>query len=391
MEIQLRADDSTVLWFANRLYERAEEPAGWEEALQEITDALQGKTLCLHRYQLKRRSGLAIRTLRGITPEQAREYHDHHAQHNAWMARLPGVPRTSDVLVGHEVCPEDELFRHRFYHDFLEPMGLSDLIATVLEADASTLTTVNVLRGTGPGRYDDNESQFMRRLAPHLCNVYRVECRFAKIRSERALLREVIDRIPTAVLAVDRNLRIVEANRAAEALLASNDGLRVSRGVLEIFDCVARDGMQEALGALAAMQRGQGVFSGASIPIGRPSVARPYVATVMPLRPMITDASTCEARCLLFIDQPDLEEVPGYTRTQQLWGLTRAEAKVAHFLASGLSPREISDRLGISFNTVRSHVQKIYFKTDTSRQSDLVRLLTRLSLTVSDRFEDDLV
>lgn len=384
MDAHLRADDGTVLRFANRLYERAEEPGGWEEALHEIADALEGAVLCVHRYQPGQRRGEAVQVLRGITPEQAREYREHHSAHNAWLGRVKGLPERADVLVGHEVCPKEDLVRDRFYHEFLAPKGLIDMVAVILEAGGHDLTSLNILRGDDAGLFAENEALLMRRLAPHICNVYRFECRFAEIHARRALLRDVIDRIPTAVLAVNVDLRIAIANRAAEALLAANDGLRSIRGVLEIYDCVARDNLRDAVGALASMQKGRGAAAGFSFPIGRPSLSTPYSATAMPIRALMPGTTARGSCSLLFIDDPEHQQAPHETRIQQLWGLTPAEAKVATLLASGLTPREISERLEVSCNTVRSQVQKIYLKTSTSRQADLVRLLTRFGVALAE-------
>ena len=389
MQTQLRADNATVLQFVNRLHEHTEEPNGWEDALLEIADAFHAEVLCVHRYQPGRRAGETVRVLRGITTEQALEYREHHAPHNIWMQNLPGSPRTADVLVGHEMVPEEELVRHRFFREFLEPKGLIDLLATVLEVDTAELTTVDLLRGRKPGPYTDDESQLMRRLAPHLCNAYRVGRRFATLRAGRALLTEIIDRIQTAVLAVDRNLHVTETNRAAKALLTTGDGLRINRGTLEVDDCVGRDKLREAVGSLTATDRGEGASPGGTFPIGRPSLAKPYTVTAVPIRSFVSNRSARRSCCLLFIDDPDQDEVPQAERIPTLWGLTPAEARVASMLATGMSPREISERLEISFNTVRCHVSRIYLKTDTSRQAELVCLLTRLGLTIPGWIESD--
>ena len=95
---QLCADDATVLRIADRLYERAEEPGGWEDALQDLADELQGVGLCLHRYDLRGRNGEVVHPLRGLTAEDAREYRELHAANNVWMARLPGMPQPGDVI-----------------------------------------------------------------------------------------------------------------------------------------------------------------------------------------------------------------------------------------------------------------------------------------------------
>lgn len=388
MDGHLRADDRTVLGFAHRLYEQAEDPGGLEQGLCSIADSLHAVVVCVHRYEITRRRGEAVRVLRGLTPDQVREYREHHAAHNPWMLGLRAPPNVSDVLAGHELCPADELLRHRFYHDFLAPKGLLDLLATVVETDAAILETVNMLRGEDPGRFVGVEIALMRRLAPHLCNAFRMNRRFAEIRRSRDLLADVISCIQTAVIAIDSDLRVIEANHAADSLLETNDGLRVNRGTLEVCDNVGRDALREVVGRLAKTDHGDDTFAGGSFSIERPSGANAYSATAVPTQALTT---TCGRRfcCLLFIEDPELDDdIPDPVRIQQLWSLTPTEARVAAMLAGGMSTREISERLEISFNTVRCYVSRIYGKTDTSRQTELVRLLTRLGITVRCRRDD---
>ena len=386
---QLSADDATVLRIAGRLYERVEEPDGWENSLQDLADELQGVGLCLHRYDLGQRCGEAVRPLRGLTAEDAREYGEVHAANNIWMAQLPGIPQPADVIVSHKLYPENELVRHRFYHEFLEPRGLFALVAAVLYAGPSEFTTVNILRGPQPGRFSDTEEQLVRRLAPHLCNVHHVQWLFAGVRSKRAVLADVLDHLPTAVFAIDPDLRVVVANRAAEELAEAGKCLKISRGKLELHDPEARDALREAVGGLAATARGHGTGAGGSFPISRPSLACPYVATAVPIRALVPIDNTSGACCLLLVEDPDRRDVPPELRLMQMWGLTPAEARAAALLASGLSPREVSVQLEIGYNTVRSQLQMIFLKTDTSRQGDLVRLLTRFGMTVADGSQID--
>ena len=50
---------------------------------------------------------------------------------------------------------------------------------------------------------------------------------------------------------------------------------------------------------------------------------------------------------------------------------------VLEHVADSRSPQETADRLGVSVNTVKTHLQKIFAKTNTARQADLVRLVAR--------------
>ena len=60
-------------------------------------------------------------------------------------------------------------------------------------------------------------------------------------------------------------------------------------------------------------------------------------------------------------------------------GLSRAEFRVCLLISRGLSVKAVSDELGLSENTVRSHLRAIYSKTNTSSLSELLYLI--LSVT----------
>jgi DNA-binding CsgD family transcriptional regulator len=70
--------------------------------------------------------------------------------------------------------------------------------------------------------------------------------------------------------------------------------------------------------------------------------------------------------------------MPSQDDLQHLFDLTPAESRVALTLCAGRSPKEIARDLHVSVATVRSHVASLLAKTGTSRQVQLVRLLTSL-------------
>lgn len=56
-------------------------------------------------------------------------------------------------------------------------------------------------------------------------------------------------------------------------------------------------------------------------------------------------------------------------------GLSRAEFRVCLLLSRGLSVKAVSQELGLSDNTVRSHLRTIYSKTETSSLPELIYLI----------------
>jgi DNA-binding CsgD family transcriptional regulator len=97
--------------------------------------------------------------------------------------------------------------------------------------------------------------------------------------------------------------------------------------------------------------------------------------SVAPIRAEAPIAIRQEPSVLVCVS--DLEPRGGLSeeRLRQIFDLSRAEARVAAALFAGDTPREAAVRLGVSFYTVRGHLVRIFEKTGTSRQAELIRLL----------------
>jgi DNA-binding CsgD family transcriptional regulator len=59
----------------------------------------------------------------------------------------------------------------------------------------------------------------------------------------------------------------------------------------------------------------------------------------------------------------------------KLYGLTGGELRVVLAVAPGLGAMEAAELLGLSEPTVRTHLQRSFEKTGTTRQTELIRLL----------------
>lgn len=95
------------------------------------------------------------------------------------------------------------------------------------------------------------------------------------------------------------------------------------------------------------------------------SAATAARALVTSYNAMLTDALFDSAH----ISTPTVKEL------QQDLGLTRAEARVAARVATGLRPEEIAKELHISVETVRTHLKRTYGKTHTRGQVELALLV----------------
>ena len=81
------------------------------------------------------------------------------------------------------------------------------------------------------------------------------------------------------------------------------------------------------------------------------------------------------ATAILLVADPEQVRPAADGHLRALYGLTKAEARVAQTLLDADRLADVADSLGVTLSTVRTHLQRAFDKTDTRRQSELVRLL----------------
>jgi len=76
----------------------------------------------------------------------------------------------------------------------------------------------------------------------------------------------------------------------------------------------------------------------------------------------------------------DLETKPRSRSSQMraLYGLTPTERQISDHLAAGKEIKEAAICVGVTLETARFHLKRIFAKTGTHRQVDLMRLMLSL-------------
>lgn len=78
---------------------------------------------------------------------------------------------------------------------------------------------------------------------------------------------------------------------------------------------------------------------------------------------------------IVFITDPMRRQEAPSDLLMRLFGLSSAEGRLLEKLVSGRSVKQAASDLGITGDTARSYLKVIFQKTDTHRQTDLVRLV----------------
>ena len=281
-----------------------------------------------------------------------------------------------DGATDRTVVSDEEMRSHPIYTDFLIPHGLGWFAAASASPDPSLYAVISVQRCHTNPPYSDDEVRLVAMLARHVEQSLRLSMRLVDAEVTRGGLIEALSKMTIGVFGLDFSGRLTLSNEAAQALLGREllvqDDRLVPKSVGERaeFARIIRTLLDDPT-AEPPKPRILHSTSG-----GEPVVIR-FLPTAGAAR-----GSDLLARTTLLVLALEVgrHEPIDPTIIRDLMGLTLAEARVAALIGSGLSPRLAAGRLGITEETTRTVLKRVFAKTGISRQSELVALLVGLAL-----------
>jgi DNA-binding CsgD family transcriptional regulator len=186
-----------------------------------------------------------------------------------------------------------------------------------------------------------------------------------------------LELVKRGAILVHSDARPLAANQTALDILSKKDGLSLSATGIAAHR--AADTKQLiALFREAILHPHSGEPTGSPISVQRKTGAT-FIVRVVP-GPEFKKWGPADARtALMTISDPALAPEAKERDLIRLYGLTRGEAAIAALVLQGKSIEEAAEALFISAHTARTHLKRIFLKTETHRQSELVvRLLSVL-------------
>lgn len=368
----VRAMGETPLSIVADFYEAGLDFARMPQALLDICEWTNAEAAGLLVHDFEQGTGRFERAV-GIAADAQFGYRRLHSRNNPWLREEVPFREAAAVVRGGDIIGAEALKASAFYRNWLRSTGLLHHLFLVLGRRGSTLSLLVLARREGKADFGEDIVQELQALTPILGRALEAGTGARDLRSvQRAVLR-AIDTLPLGVVVLDRDGGVIEANPFAKASIDTGMGLSTVDGVLA-SDIGAR---RVKLRDLLAHPRDTGGRAGLDdvtmLPVPRTSSQRPLTLLLLPLDEAGGDESAPAA--LLFIGDPERPNTFDQARIARLYGLSRAESRVAALLASGYRLEQVAERLGIAYETVRKHLKQIFGKTGTFRQAELVRML----------------
>jgi DNA-binding CsgD family transcriptional regulator/PAS domain-containing protein len=283
-----------------------------------------------------------------------------------------GEVATMTMLAG-----EREPLNSDFYLKWVRPLGFRDVIGVLVLKSGKRVAWFSVARSDVQSRFTENDLRQMEQLSPHICRALLISDALDLQSIMATRLAETVDHLSTGILLTEESGRITYMNGSAEAILKDGNALKSRDGHLVAARPQVRDALSRALQESTA-GRAPATSGQHAIPLPDDEGSG-LIANVLPLqwRDGRNPLAALPGAAAVIIQDPAEGAPPPVEAIGLLYGLTAAERNVLEHVAASHTPQETADRLGVSVNTIKTHLQKIFAKTSTARQADLVRLVAR--------------
>ena len=374
----MASDEAELLRLVVLAHESSSDPRTWPRFLEECARAINAGVMLLQRHSFSERRSQALATF-GMANTFTESYNQYYSTLNVWRDNNARGYIKGRTVLDQLQYPRSLLKRTEFYNDHLLPNRATHSMGGVIERQEQSALVLTALRDEPLGSFGAGESGLVERLLPHLSRALITQERLGALEGGE----QALNALSLGVVLLASDSRVVFSNRAADDLLRTGDGLALRNRRLTASSPNTDASLRRMI--QYAVEGGDGVECPSDVLVMRPSGRRPYHVIASPLRQRPRPLAGIPAPvALVLIRDPEQQRPIGLDALKQGYALTSREAELALSLTEGETLQRTADRLGMTYETARTHLRHILSKTGTSRQAELMTLLQRMSVGLPD-------
>ena len=334
--------------------------AAWDEGLAAIIGAVRADHLvAVLPHEMDEPQPLVMPLVwgSGVADENIRSLADYPAD----VAVLTRLLPTGRMVAQDDVVPWPVLCQLAVFEGAIRPMGGRH--AAVARTTSGGFVAACRNRRERP--FTDGERAVLTDLLPTLTAALNLKRHVRSLEDRITTLETSLDDLSTGVIFLDAHRRVLHANSAAEEIFARTGKLLTTPATLwgggGIESRRLASIIEESSGAVTLVRR----------ETAWPLAVR---ALRMPMVEGMVNPAHRKTSTILFINDPSGPVSSGMSGLCRAFGLTPRETDIVMLLAAGVGPGEIAARLGISLGNVRGHLNRVFGKTGTGSQAQLVAL-----------------
>ena len=351
------------------LYNGPLEAVPWQAFLESCKDLMSARVANLI-LRAPGRLGLGLMRVVGGVPEHIATYNERSYALDPFI-NLP----EGEVVTLHEFMGTEQLLASDFYRMVMEPSDLYDVLGADFSIPNEVEVRFRICRAKSARRFNESDRKLFRALLPHIQRAVHIHVRLNKVESERAVYAGAIDQMRVGAIILDETGRVLSLNQRAHQLLEEKNGVALRDEKLVLSTRELTLDLQARIARVIAQQRAGDAAVVEAMRIARKSGELGLVIRPVPENQW-ANAEVVPA-AVLFLSDPQQQAHAPLQVIKQLFGFTPSEAALAMLMANGLTLDDAAEELGISRNTVRTHLRAVFAKTGVTRQPQLVSLILK--------------
>lgn len=347
------------------IYEAAFDPDRWLVVLRYLTVASESASTGIG--ILDERQGMGLMD----------EYNTRQPDEGFWLKS--DMERRNFIEYARRHAPLDFTNRESYFpkdypnlaeiNERLRSKNIADQLGATINLPTGQVVSITSERWLRDGVYPDALGARLDMFRPHLARAALLSANMGMQRATGTMAALNALGLPAAMLSLTG--KVLETN---ELMAQTSENVRpVAWGMLRLTQAGADKELQQIIAEMRA-----GLAPRAkTIPVT--SGEDRQLVHVIPISGA-TRNLFYEARLLLVITKVGAASiVPSREILMRLYQLTEAEVRLARVLAAGQSLQDCALFLGVSYGTARSYLLRIFRKTETNQQSELVAVLKSIA------------
>lgn len=233
-------------------------------------------------------------------------------------------------------------------------------------------------REKGRGEFTTQQIATLQLLLPHIKQAFEINRYLDELTVLHDVTQERYQQLSNGIVLLNETGKTVFTNPVAKHLLKANGGISINNGRLYCERADQTDKLNNLITRCIQTVNIKGVVNDGFLSISRDSLGKPPLSLSVSSYASNMDLRTVSAssgRALVVIFDPERRQTTQEYILERLYDLTATEATLASQLADGKTLTELALDNAISRETLRSQLKRVFQKTHTKRQSELVKLV----------------
>jgi DNA-binding CsgD family transcriptional regulator len=356
------------------LYDAAVSPEHWSVAIGRLIDVFG----CVNGFRVER----DLQTMDGrmIGPRVDDEFRGRFfgvwRHRNIFANRMRGWQ--PGIYTDQQILPKSDLLRDDYFNGFMKRGGVHSLLLFSLRVDPGVHQSVSLTRPASAGEFETCDRELAEFFLPHLQRVAKITGYLDRSRLMLDAAARLLEENPTGILLLKRDGRIAFANRSARAMAEVADGFVLRSDRMKAPGQREDAILQRLIAAATGRGNPKGASRGGVMRLARRSGARDYVVVASTLSSAPATFEELAPAAFVLITDPDAAPLRSSSMLRRAYDLTATETMVAERLMLGDTPEQAAAVLEIKISTARTHLTALFRKTETTRQTELIRVLLSL-------------